>query len=41
MIIKKGATVHYIFGAGTKIEHEGKEYLAMRDIDCLIQTFDE
>lgn len=40
MIIKKGAIVHYIFGAGTKIEHEGKEYLAMRDIDCLIQEYE-
>lgn len=40
MIIKKGAVVHYIFGAGTKIEHNGEEYLAMRDIDCLIQTYD-
>lgn len=41
MNIKKGATVFYIFGAGTKIEHDGKEYLAMRDTDCLIQIYDE
>jgi chaperonin GroES len=41
MIIKKGAIVFYIFGAGTKVEHDGKEYLAMRDTDCLIQIFDE
>lgn len=41
MKIKKGATVFYIYGAGTKIEHNGEEYLAMRDIDCLIQTYDE
>ncbi len=40
MIIKEGAIVYYIFGAGTKIEHEGEELLAMRDIDCLIQTYD-
>lgn len=40
MIIKKGATVYYVFGAGTKIEHDGKEYLCMRDTDCLIQTFE-
>lgn len=40
MMIKKGAIVHYIFGAGTKIEHDGKEYLCMKDTDCLIQTFD-
>ncbi len=39
MIIRKDATVFYIYGAGTKIEHEGKEYLAMRDIDCLLQIF--
>lgn len=37
MIIKEGATIFYIYGAGTAIEHEGKQYLAMRDIDCLIQ----
>lgn len=41
MKIKKGAIVHYIFGAGTKIEHNNEEYLVMRDIDCLIQTYDE
>lgn len=41
MIIKEGYIVFYIFGAGTKIEHDGKEYLAMRDTDCLIQVPDE
>lgn len=41
MAIKKGAIVYYIFGAGTKIEHEGKEYLAMKDTDCLIQTYED
>lgn len=41
MVIKKGATVFYIYGAGTKIEHDGMEYLAMRDTDCLIQIIDE
>lgn len=40
MIIKEGATVFYIFGAGTKIEHNGEELLAMRDTDCLIQIYD-
>lgn len=40
MVIKKGATVHYIYGAGTKIEHDGKEYLCMKDTDCLIQTYE-
>jgi chaperonin GroES len=39
MVIKKGATVFYIYGAGTKIEHDGKEYLAMRDTDCLLQIY--
>lgn len=41
MIIKKGAIVFYIFGAGSKIEHEGEEYLAMKDTDCLIQTYED
>lgn len=41
MVIRKGATVFYMYGAGTKIEHDGKEYLAMRDTDCLIQIYDE
>lgn len=41
MIIKKGAIVFYINGAGTKIEHNGEEYLAMRDSDCLVQIYDE
>lgn len=41
MVIRKGATVFYMYGAGTKIEHEGKEYLAMRDTDCLIQIYDD
>lgn len=41
MIIKKGATVFYMYGAGTKIEHDGKDYLAMRDTDCLIQITTE
>lgn len=40
MLIKEGATVFYIFGAGTKIEHDGKEYLAMKDTDCLIQIYE-
>lgn len=40
MIIKKGATIFYIFGAGTKIEHDGEEYLAMKDTDCLLQIYD-
>lgn len=37
MKVKKGAIVFYIYGAGTPIEHNGEEYLAMRDTDCLIQ----
>jgi chaperonin GroES len=41
MVIKEGAIVYYIYGAGSKIEHDGKEYLAMRDTDCLIQIYDE
>lgn len=41
MIIKEGATVFYIFGAGTKIEHDGEEYLAMRDTDCLLQIYED
>lgn len=40
MLIKEGAIVFYIFGAGTKIEHDGNEYLAMKDTDCLIQTYE-
>lgn len=40
MIIKEGAIVYYIFGAGTKIEHEGEELLAMRDTDCLLQIYE-
>lgn len=39
MIIRKGATVFYVYGAGTKVEHDGEEYLAMRDTDCLIQIY--
>lgn len=41
MRVKKGATVHYIFGAGSKVEVDGEELLAMRDIDCLLQTYNE
>lgn len=41
MIIKKGAEVTYIFGAGSKVEYDGEEYLVMRDTDCLTQTYEE
>jgi chaperonin GroES len=41
MVIKEGAIVYYIYGAGSIIEHDGKEYLAMRDTDCLIQIYVE
>jgi co-chaperonin GroES (HSP10) len=41
MIIKKDAIVTYIFGAGTKIEYDGEELLAMRDTDCLTQEYNE
>lgn len=37
MIIKVGATVIYVQGAGIEIEHEGEKYLAMQDRDCLAQ----
>ena len=40
MVIKKGATVFYVFGAGTKIEDNGEEFLVMRDTDCLLQIFE-
>lgn len=40
MSIRVGATVHYIFGAGTKIDDEdtGEEYLIMRDNEVLAQS---
>ena len=41
MVVKEGATVFYVNGAGTKIEYEGEELLAMRDIDCLVQIYKE
>ena len=40
MKVRKGAIVHYVFGAGSKVEYNGEEVLAMRDIDCLIQTYE-